>query len=71
MNGGGQNAVRVMVDPELCMGSGTCMAVAPTLFEMGDDGIATPRQSLSERSAKLDQAVSRCPTGAIGTAQSN
>ena len=71
MNGGGQNAVRVMVDPELCMGSGTCMAVAPALFEMGDDGIATPLQSLSERSAKLDQAVSRCPTGAIGTRRSD
>ena len=34
MSGAGQAAVRVTVDPELCMGSGTCMAVAPTLFEM-------------------------------------
>ena len=40
MSGAGQNAVRVMVDPERCMGSGTCMAVAPALFEMGDDGLA-------------------------------
>ena len=66
MSGAGQNAVRVMVDPERCMGSGTCMAVAPGLFEMGDDGTATPLRSLVERSAKLDAAISRCPTGAIG-----
>jgi ferredoxin len=69
VSGAGQNAVRVMVDPERCMGSGTCIAVAPALFEMGDDGTATPLRSLSEPSTKLDQAVSRCPTGAIGTTQ--
>jgi ferredoxin len=63
---GGQNAVRVAVDPKLCMGSGTCMAVAPALFEMGHDGTAIPLRSLVEQSAKLDAAVSRCPTGAIG-----
>lgn len=57
--------VRVTVDPELCMGSGTCMAVAPALFDMGDAGSAQPLQSVVERSAKLDEAVSRCPTGAI------
>jgi ferredoxin len=65
MSGAGQNAVRVTVDPELCMGSGTCMAVAPDLFDMGGDGTAIPLQSPVERNAKLDQAVSRCPTGAI------
>ena len=65
MSGLERNAVRVTVDPELCMGSGTCMAVAPALFDMGDDGTAKPLQSVVERSAKLDEAVSRCPTGAI------
>ncbi len=58
--------MRVKVDPELCLGSGTCMAVAPALFEMGDAGTAQPLQSVVEpRSAKLDEAISRCPTGAI------
>ena len=65
MSGAGQAAVRVTVDPELCMGSGTCMAVAPTLFEMGDDGTARRLQPLVERNATADEAVSRCPTGAI------
>jgi ferredoxin len=58
-------AVRVTVNPELCVGSGTCMAIAPALFDMGDAGTAQPLQSLAEWNAKLDEAVSRCPTGAI------
>ena len=65
MSGAGRTAVRVTVDPELCMGSGTCMAIAPALFEMGDAGTAQPLRSVVERSAKVDEAVSRCPTGAI------
>ncbi|MBV8179579.1 MAG: ferredoxin [Mycobacterium sp.] len=66
MSGAGQYAVQVTVDPELCMGSGTCMAVAPALFDMGGDGTAIPLRPLVEQSAKLDEAVSRCPTSAIG-----
>ena len=58
-------AARVTVNPELCMASGTCMAVVPALFGMGDDGTARPLQSVVERSAKVDEAISRCPTGAI------
>ena len=65
MSGTDPTAVQVMVDPELCMGSGTCLAVAPSLFDMSDDGTARPLQSLVERTLKLDEAVSRCPTGAI------
>ena len=65
MSGPRQNAVRVTVDAESCVGSGTCIAVAPALFDMGDDGTAIPLQPFAERSAKLDEAASRCPTGAI------
>jgi ferredoxin len=57
--------VAVRVDPELCMGSGTCIAIAPALFDMGDAGTAQPLQSVVESRAKVDEAVSRCPTGAI------
>jgi ferredoxin len=67
MNRAARTAARVTVNPELCMGSGTCMVVAPALFDMGDDGTARPLQSVAERSAKVDEAISRCPTGAIKT----
>jgi ferredoxin len=56
---------RVAIDPELCMGSGTCIAVAPDLFDMGDDGIARILQSDVTRDKRLDDAISRCPMGAI------
>jgi ferredoxin len=59
------SGLRITVDPELCMGSGTCMAVAPALFDMRDEGTACPQQPVTERSEKLDEAISRCPTGAI------
>lgn len=65
MSDASRTAVRVTVDPELCVGSGTCMAVAPALFDIGEDGTARPLESLVERSAELDKAVSRCPSGAI------
>jgi ferredoxin len=57
--------VRVTVDPERCMGSGTCLAVAPGLFEIGSNGTAEPVHPLAEPTKTLDMAVSRCPTAAI------
>ena len=65
MSGAAGAATRVTVNSELCMGSGTCMAVAPTLFDMGDDGTARLLEPIVERSATVDAAISRCPTGAI------
>jgi ferredoxin len=65
MNGETGAAARVTIDPERCLGSGTCVAVAPALFDMSDAGTAQPLQAVVERDAKLVDAVSRCPTGAI------
>ena len=58
------STVRVTVDPELCMGSGTCMAIAPEVFDM-DEGAAYPRQDRVEPSSTLKAAISRCPAAAI------
>lgn len=65
MSPAGQTHARVTVDPELCMGSGTCIAVAPALFEMSDGGTALPLQFVVDWSAQLDEAISRCPTSAV------
>ncbi len=59
------SGVRVTIDPELCMGSGTCLAVAANLFDMGDVGVAKPRRSIVDPSTTLDEAITRCPTAAI------
>jgi ferredoxin len=59
--------MRVIVDPDLCEGNGVCEKVAPEVFRLGDDDQA---RVLLERppdamSAKVEQAVRRCPRQAI------
>jgi ferredoxin len=65
MTGPVRNTLRVTVDRELCMGSGTCVGVAPALFGIDEDGTARPVQSVISPGEQLERAVSRCPTGAI------
>jgi ferredoxin len=58
---------RLQVDRERCVGSGTCEALAPDLFEVGDDGIVgllRPPHSDGDEAAASD-AVQGCPTGAL------
>ena len=58
--------IRVLVDRERCVGSGTCEALAPDLFEVGDDGVVEvlrPDPGADEQAAR--DAVHACPTGAL------
>ena len=62
--------MRVEVDRELCVGSGTCELLAPDVFEVGDDGVVRvlqPEPGQSDEDAVRD-AVAQCPTGALGLA---
>jgi ferredoxin len=58
---------RVEVDRERCVGSGGCEALAPDLFEVGDDGIVEVRQPVEGEPARAltADAVRTCPTGAL------
>ena len=58
---------RVLVDRERCVGSGSCEALAPDLFEVGDDGVVQvlrPDPAGDDAAAARD-AVSACPTRAL------
>jgi ferredoxin len=58
---------RLQVDRERCVGSGACEALAPDLFEVGNDGIVEvlrPPTSDGDDAAAGD-AVSGCPTRAL------
>ncbi|MGH2450460.1 MAG: ferredoxin [Candidatus Limnocylindria bacterium] len=60
-------AVRVTVDPELCIGSAECVRIAPGAFRIDETrGISEPTD-LAETAdpARVDEAVRSCPTGAI------
>jgi ferredoxin len=58
---------RIAVDGERCVGSGSCEALSPDLFEVGDDGIVgilRPLDGAADR-ALAEDAVRACPTGAL------
>jgi ferredoxin len=59
------------VDRERCVGSGSCEALAPDVFEVDDDGILIvhrPEPTEDELSDVRD-AVQACPTRALSLAE--
>ncbi|WP_116452613.1 ferredoxin [Blastococcus litoris] len=62
---------RVEVDRERCVGSGTCEALAPDVFEVDDDGVLVvhrPEPGEDERN-DVEDAVQACPTRALSLAE--
>ena len=55
---------RIIIDGGLCSGFGTCAELAPDLFDLGPDGIATSRQGTTDDPGVHDVAAA-CPMGAI------
>ncbi|HET6448925.1 MAG TPA: ferredoxin [Conexibacter sp.] len=56
---------RVTVDPEMCIGSGNCVHLAPGGFALDDEGVAEVVEPLSADPERLQLAARSCPTGAI------
>ena len=59
--------MRIVLDETRCSSLGMCEAVAPDLFEVGDDGAltvldATPAE---DRRSTVEEAVAACPTAAL------
>ena len=58
--------MKVIIDAELCVGCGTCAAIAPELFKMNDEGKADFIGEVTDENLEvLDRAISMCPTTAI------
>ena len=55
--------VRVRIDPDVCVGSGTCEALAPDVFAVGEDGVA--HLIADPDAAVAQEAAERCPSAAI------
>ena len=62
---------RVVVDFDVCQSNARCMEAAPEVFEVRDDGYlyVLQEQPPDELRARVDDAVQRCPTGAISIAE--
>jgi ferredoxin len=59
--------VKVVVDRAKCTALGNCEAIAPTYFEVGDEGdLLLLREDVPEDERELvEKAVAACPTAAL------
>ncbi len=59
--------MKVRVDPDLCIGDGSCAETCPEVFEMRDDGLAHVKKDadFAVCGERLTEAVENCPVGAI------
>ena len=57
--------IKIAIDKGLCIGSGTCEALDPAVFQVGDDGIAYLVDGSVPDDAMLREAAASCPSGAI------
>jgi len=55
---------RIEIDRSLCSAYGTCIDIAPDLFELSDDLIAVARVGATDAEAAVEAACA-CPMGAI------
>ena len=63
---------KIKVDEDVCIGCGACMSIAPDVFEMNEEGLATVKKDkaiLEEMEEEMQEdvldALEGCPTGAI------
>jgi ferredoxin len=58
--------MKVLVDMNLCQSHGECVAVAPDVFDLGDDDVLRWKEDVDEaRRAEVEEAVEVCPMMAI------
>lgn len=58
-------SLRVTVDPDACIGSGTCVNLVPDVFELDDEGVAVVIDPSAAPADDIEEAALSCPTGAI------
>jgi ferredoxin len=58
-------SIEIEVDRDLCIGSATCLRLAPGPFALDEDEIATVEDANAVGVDKLLLAADACPTNAI------
>jgi ferredoxin len=62
--------VNIIADTSRCQGHGLCEALAPHLFQVGDDGVVTVLGVSTETDADAVRlAVASCPVEALSVAE--
>ncbi len=58
--------MKVKVNKEKCIGCGSCVAIAPEIFELNEEGKSVvKKQPSKEEESKVKEAIELCPTKAI------
>lgn len=57
--------MKVRIDRALCLGLGNCVALAPTVFELDEEGKALVLDPSSVTADALLEAAESCPYNAI------
>jgi ferredoxin len=61
--------IELLVDRDVCFGSGECVLMAPDVFELDQTGIARVRADAGAMDPDAaDRVASNCPSGAISVA---
>jgi ferredoxin len=60
-----RNRIHVEVDRDLCIGSGDCVATAPAVFELDDEGKAVVLDPDAAPQEEVLEAARNCPVTAI------
>lgn len=55
----------IIVDREVCMGSGMCFVYAPNTFDIGDDAKSSVTDVEGDPIESIRAAIEACPTGAL------
>ncbi|HUQ40124.1 MAG TPA: ferredoxin [Acidimicrobiales bacterium] len=63
--------MRIVVDFDLCQSNGQCTRVAPTLFEVRDDGFLYVLDESPDAGLRglVEEAIEACPTAAISVSE--
>ena len=54
-----------VVDENVCVGAAACVAIAPDVFELNDEGIAEVVDPEGADEETIQQAIDGCPEDAI------
>jgi ferredoxin len=59
--------MKVTVDADVCVGTGSCEALCPEVFELTDEGISKVKvdEVPSEHEGAVREAMDACPVDAI------
>ncbi len=56
--------MKIKIDKEKCIGCGTCVALCPEVFDIGEDGKSYVKNP-NGKCDNIEEVINACPVGAI------